>query len=214
MKKLLSITSLALVALLVLAPAASAQNLLANPGMEDGPTGYGVQDWIVFGNVYTEANNGYPFVAYEGTQMMSFFGPFAGGFGVSGMFQEFETAEGDELSFSVKSRHHDADPMIGSKATGGNWVVQKLAFFDVNGTEIFGVESDILDGSWATEVWHDNAPITAVTPAGAVKVQALVLYLQPGSDGGSAQIDAAVLTGTGAIPTKDSSWGAVKSLYR
>lgn len=205
--------------LLVLASAGAvtAQNILENPGMEDGPTGWGVQGWEAFGNVYTEAYNGWPFVPYEGNQLMSFFGTWCGAWCVSGIFQEFPTAEGVEWTFSCKSRHNDGDPMIGSKADGGNFVVQKLAFFDASHAEMsdYSVEADILDGSWATEVWHDNAPITAVSPPGAMTVQALILYIQPASDGGAAQIDnAELLVSDMTVPVQDMTFGHVKALYR
>jgi hypothetical protein len=204
----------ATVCMLAAAGVATAQNILTNPGMEDGPTGYGVQGWNVFGNVYTEANNGWPFAAYEGTKMMSFFGTWCGAWCVSGMFQEYPSAEGVEWTFSCKSRHHNGDPLTGVMPTG-NWVVQKLAFFDAGNAEIAAVESVILDGTWPTEVWHDNAPIMGVSPAGAVKVQALILYIQPAFDGGACQIDNAELyVSDMTVPNETAAFGQVKALFR
>jgi hypothetical protein len=177
-------------------------NKLANPGFEAGPTGAGATDWLTFGNVFTEAAGGI-FVPCEGNQLVSMFGPFTGSFGVSGVYQEFPAQPGEEWSFSVKSRHASADPMTGTgnatcPSCVDNWVVQRLEFFDAADSLVGAAESVILDGTYATDVWHDNPPVTLIAPAGAVEVRSYVLYLQPGSDGGAAHLDAAVLTCTPA----------------
>ena len=185
-------------------------NLLANPGFESGLTG-----WTAFGNAYAETNSvgDDRFIACEGTGLVSMFGNFSGGFNVSGIFQEFATNPGEEWTFSIKSRHWSGDGMIGAGAPNDNWVVQKLAFFDAGNNEIHGVESTILDGTIAVDVWHNNAAIVGVAPVGAVKVQALVLYLQPAFDGGAANVDAAVLTMDAPVPTEETTWGRIKSLF-
>lgn len=102
--------------------------------------------------------------------------------------------------------------MIGVGAPDNNWVVQKIAWFNALGEEIGGVESTILDGTFATDTWFDNAPIVGIAPEGAVKLQALVLYLQPLWDGGAAHIDNAVLYQSGGpVGTDDASWSSIKA---
>jgi hypothetical protein len=103
--------------------------------------------------------------------------------------------------------------MIGVGAPDQNWVVQKIAFFDAS-QEIGGVESTILSGTFATDVWHDAATIVGVAPAGTVKLQALILYLQPLYDGGAAHIDDVSLVHRVPVATEPSTWGRVKALYR
>ncbi|MDH3215506.1 MAG: T9SS type A sorting domain-containing protein [Candidatus Krumholzibacteria bacterium] len=171
---------------------ASAQNVLLNPGFENGPAGGGARptDWGWFGNVFQEPAVPPQFVPFEGNQLVSMFGNFWGVFNVTGIFQEFPTSEGAIWELSSHSRHWSGDAMVGSQGTGGNWVVQKIAWFDAGGQEIGGVESTILDGTFATDVWHVNAPIAGAAPPGTAKVQALILYLQPLFDGGAAHIDA------------------------
>jgi hypothetical protein len=195
---------------------ASAQNVLVNPGFETGPVGFGAPGWFTFGNGFTESANPC-IVPFAGNQLMKMFGTF-NPFGVSGIFQEFPTAPGDVWTLSAKSRHCSDDPMLGNHVLGGsgNWVVQKLAFFDAANVEIgaSAVESTILDGSYATDTWFNNAPISGTAPAGCVKVQAFVLYLQPGYDGGAAQIDEVSLTKLIPVPAAGTSWGNVKALYR
>jgi hypothetical protein len=92
-------------------------------------------------------------------------------------------------------------------------VVQKIAFFDAGGLEIGGVESIILDGSFAPDTWHASGLITGTAPALTAKVQALVLYLQPSMDGGAAHIDDVRFGVSGTVPVESSTWGQIKSLY-
>ncbi len=172
-----------------MAPGRAHANLFVNPGFESGLSG-----WIAFGNAFAEAANPPQFVPYEGNGLVSMFGNFSGGFNVTGIFQEFPAAPGEVFSMSSRSRHFSGDPMVGGGAAGGaNWVVQKLAFKDAADVEIGSVESTILDGTFATDVWHDNAAIAGAGPAGTVQVEAFILYLQPQFDGGAAHVDNLVL---------------------
>ena len=205
------IVLLACASMLVFAAAASA-NSLANPGFESGDfTG-----WQIFGNCYVEddlpAEPGH-YVPYEGLYLAKLFGNFwcENCFNVSGIFQEFPTCEGDEWCFSVNSRNSGWEPMA-----GGNWMVQKIAFFDALDNELPGAsESVILNAASPIDEWIINDVIFGVAPPGAVKMQALILFLQPSLDGGAGQVDAACLMylGGGASATESSSWGQIKSLF-
>lgn len=154
-----------------------AANMLTNPDFETGD----LTGWIPFGNTFHSIETG--------GNAAKMFGNFSGGFNVSGMFQEFTAAPGDEFMMDADSFHLSSDPMIGAGAPDDNWVVMKIAFFDAAGAEIGAAEGTILDASFPTDVWVDNSPITGIAPAGTVKVQALLLYLQPEFDGGAAHID-------------------------
>lgn len=196
----------------MLCATAAAANVLVNPGFENGLAG-----WGVFGNVYAEdpipEEPGH-YVPYEGNWLCSMFGNWWGVFNVSGIFQEFVTCPGDEWQFSCKSRHSGWDPMT-ADGIDDNWVVQKIAWFDAGGNEMGGVESRILDGTYPIDTWFDNNAIVGVAPPGAVKMQALVLYLQPLWDGGAAHIDnCELLYIAGPSATVPSTWGEIKSLYR
>ena len=193
--------------LMGMAAAASAGNILVNPGFENGFTG-----WGHFNNAYVEASNPPQFVPYEGNALCSMFGNWWGGFNVSGVFQEFLAAPGSEWTMSCKTRHWSGDPMT-ADGVDDNWVVQKIAFFDAGGAEIGGVESRVLDGTFATDTWFDSAPIMGVAPAGTAKVQALVLYLQPLYDGGACHVDNVYFEQLCGVGTKDTNWGAIKAQY-
>lgn len=170
--------------LVACAAPALGQNLLANPGFENGLTG-----WTTFGNVFHETANPPQFVPNSGNGLVSMFGNFSGSFNVSGMFQEFAAAPGSEWEIDIFSRHFSGDALVGSGPPNDNWVVQKIAFFDAANTEIGGAESTIMTGAFPTDVWIDNAAVFGTAPPGTVKVQALFLYLQPAFDGGAVHLD-------------------------
>jgi hypothetical protein len=210
LSKLLKAAALVGVILLATAIVASAQtNKLTNPGFEAGLTG-----WTVFGNAYAESSNpAGGFVPCEGNVLVSMFGNWSGPWNVSGIFQEFATSEGEAWRMKCKTRHWGGDPMIGIGPANDNWMVQKIAFFDAANAEIGFVESIILDGTFATDVCHDNAPIVGYAPAGTVKMQALILYIQPASDGGAGHVDDVELYQSGTVPVEEGTWGSIKALY-
>ncbi|HEX6792007.1 MAG TPA: hypothetical protein VF247_11910 [Candidatus Krumholzibacteria bacterium] len=190
------------------ATGAFAQNVLVNPGFESGLSG-----WTPFGNVYPEGP-AWPFIPNSGNGLVSMFGNWWGVFNVSGMFQEFPASPGDTWEMSSFASFCSCDPMVGVGAPNNNWVVQKIAWFDASNTEIGGVESTILDATFAADVWHGSGTISGVAPAGTVKLQALILYLQPLYDGGAAHIDDVSLVHVQPVKAQSSTWGQVKALYR
>ena len=200
--KLPSILAAAATAAL-LAPTSSAQNLLANPDFEQG----NLTGWTAFGNAGPATANPPSIVPLSGSEVALMFGNFSGGFDVSGIFQEFPCNAGETFFMDSNARHWSSDALTGSGLPDFNWVVQKIAFFDAFGTEITAAasESIILDGTFATDVWHDAAPISATAPIGVATVQALVLFLQPFEDGGAAQIDDVYFSDVLPIPTYPGS---------
>jgi hypothetical protein len=209
MKKMLLVTALVGAFLMAIGTGAFAQNLLTNPGFEAGLTG-----WYGFGNQYPEVANPPQFVPLSGNGLASMFGNWSGPYNVSGIFQEFPTTAGETWEMTSNARFWSGDPMIGPGAPNGNWVVQKLAWFDAGNNEIGGSELTILDGTYAADVWHASGLLSAVAPAGTVKVQALILYIQPAFDGGAAHIDDVYVANPTPIKVESSTWGAVKALYR
>lgn len=176
---------LTLAVLLVAAVAPAQTNLLTDPGMESGTwTG-----WTPFGNSYVEPANPPAVVPNSGGFCGKMFGNWSGGFNVSGVFQSFPAAPGEVFEIDCYSRHYSGDALIGGGAPTSNWAVMKIAFFDAGGGEIAGAEATIIDGTFATDVWHDNAPVQGTAPAGTVSVQCLILYLQPMFDGGALYFD-------------------------
>lgn len=197
---------------LLLSPVSFAANILVNPGFESGPQGFGATGWGAFGNAYSEPTNPPWISPCNGGWDLKMYGLFTGSFSVSGIFQEFPSAPGDMWEMSSTALHWSGDPLLGVAGTG-NWVVQKIAFFDAGNTEIGSNESTILDGSYAQDTCHVAAAIQALAPAGTVKVQALVLFLQPANDPGGVQVDDVSFELVSPVPTIEASWGQIKALY-
>ncbi len=173
-----------LISAVLFAPVGATQNLLTNPGFESGFAG-----WTAFGNAFAESSNPPEVDPLSGTGEAKLFGNFSGGFDVSGIFQQFPANVGDQFTIDAWSRMWSGDTIPGNGPPGDNWLVMKMAFFDGGGTEIGGSEGIILDGTSPTDTWIDNAPVTGTAPPGTVNVQCLILFLQPGNDGGAAHID-------------------------
>ena len=178
--------SFAVLVLMLVACVAPAQpNMLTNAGFDTGDfTG-----WTPFANAFVEPASPPAIVPYSGTHVAKLFGNWWGVFNVSGIFQAFPAQPGDVFEIDAYSRHFSGDALIGSGAPNSNWAVMKMAFFDAGNNEIAGAEGTIMDGTFATDVWHDNAPVQGTAPAGTTSVQCLILYLQPMFDGGALQVD-------------------------
>ena len=174
----------------LLATVGAAQNLLSNPGFETSLAG-----WTSFGpNVYAEAANPPAVVPHNGTRICKMYGQFLGGFNVTGIFQTFPASAGQIYQIDCWSRHFAFDPLAGTGGPNDNIAVMKIAFFDAGGVEIAGAERRILDGTFPTNTWIDNAPVNGTAPAGTATVQALILFVQPTVGTGAAQFDDVVLT--------------------
>ncbi len=149
----------------------------------DGSFDAGIADFTTFGNAFaSDAAGGEP----EG--MIKLFGNFSGGFDVTGAFFEYPACEGNEYELSACGLHTSGDAISGVGAPDDNWVVIKIAYFDAGGNEIGACEATILDGNSPTDV-AITASTSCAAPVGTESVQALILYLQPGNDGGAAYVD-------------------------
>jgi len=200
------------IVILMAAAAASAQNVLLNPSFESGRVNSYPESWSAYGNAVVQRSKSPQYVAYEGTRLVALFGNDSGPYNVSAIYQEFASNQGDEWILSAKSRHWNGDPMIGNASTG-NYMVQRIAFKDAADALLDYTESIILDGTFATDTWIDNQPISAIAPEGTVQVEALIMYVQADTDGGEGQVDYVEFIYCGVVAVEESSWGAIKSLY-
>lgn len=168
-------------AILALASAANAANVLVNPGFESGLSG-----WTPFGNVFAET-----VTPRSGNGDAKMFGGFSGGFNVGGLFQTFSATPGQTWEFSGFVRHNTGDALTGIGADApatDNWVVQKFEFRDASNTAIASTELSVLDGRTATDTWFGNT-LSLTAPAGTQSIWAFYLYLQPQFAGGAVLID-------------------------
>jgi hypothetical protein len=187
------VTGMTLAAALSASPAA-AQNLLANPGFEAGGGSY--TGWFKFGsgpNISTPATDN---IFRSGSAASKIFGGFVGCpgtpvFNVGGFGQAFPNpVAGKRYTLSGWSFVAAVDSMLGSNTCVSNRLIAKIVFFNApsGGAELSSNEVVIGDGGTPLEQWLPFT-VSAPVPAGAARVEALFLFLQPGCDGGSVFVD-------------------------
>lgn len=196
MKRLryVSIIFIGLMAFSALGSQASAQNMLDNPGFEDGGGSYG--GWFTFGGgpqISTAADDN---IFRSGVAASKIYGEFTGCpgtgvFTVGGYGQTFTPVIGDTYEFGGFSFVSSADAIPGLNNCDYNRCVAKVVFFDAAsaGNEISS--NEIVIGDFSTtplDEWLEFS-VSAIAPPGALRGEALILFLQPGCDTGSVFID-------------------------
>ncbi len=184
----------AVLAFLAAAPASAGVNLLANPGFETGGGSY--TGWFKFGSgpnlsLPTPGDN----IFRSGTAASKTFGEFTGcpgtpGYRVGGFGQAFTPTSGRVYELSGYSFVSGADPIPGTDTCNRNRMIAKIVFFNMasGGSEISASEVVIGDYSTPINKWH-HFTVSAPVPAGALRVEALFLFLQPGCDPGAVYLD-------------------------
>jgi hypothetical protein len=183
-------TSALVAALAVVTPSFAQDNMLVNPGFENGYAG-----WFTFGSGVQLSTPSTDSIARTDTVASKIFGEFTmcptPRFDVGGYVQIFAPTEEKAYQFSGYSYMSSTDPIPGSDVCTGNRAIAKIVFFDAPsfGNEISSNEIIIGDYSTPQDEWHPFTVVSAPTPPGAVRVEALILFLQPGCDTGSVFID-------------------------
>ncbi len=182
-----------LVAALVGGPASAATNLLLNPGFEMGGGSY--MNWFTFGsgpNIETPADDN---IIRTGSAAAKIFGEFTNcpaiNFDVGGFGQVYTSpTAGMEYEFSGYSYVWSGDPIPGTSTCDGNRAIAQLAFFDALSGGAVIQRNEIVIGDWdfALDAWVPFS-VKGICPAGALRLEVLVLFLQPGCDAGSVYID-------------------------
>lgn len=168
-------------------------NLLANPGFEDGGGSY--TDWFTFGGGVQLSLPAGDDIIRTGAAASKIYGEFTlcpgpGQFTVGGYGQAFTPTAGKVYHLSGYSFVSGEDPIPGSTTCDFNRAVAKIAFFDAAsaGNEIASNEIVIGDWNFPRDRWVGFS-IDAPVPAGALRVEALILYLQPACDTGAVYVD-------------------------
>jgi hypothetical protein len=194
--------ALGLVAACAAAPA-TAQNLLANPGFETGGGSYA--GWFTFGSGVQMSTAATDNIFRSGGAASKTFGGFAGcpnfpSFSVGGFGQAFAApAAGQVYTLSGHSYIASADSIPGTATCSGNRMLAKIVFFNAasGGAELSSNEIVIGDFDTVKDQWLPFT-VSAPVPAGAQRVEALFLYLQPACAPGSVFLDDVEFTATAA----------------
>ncbi len=190
MIRLMCVTSIAVV--LASVPSA-AQNLLVNPGFEDQGGSY--DGWFTFGNGPQLSLPGGDNIIRTGMAAAKIFGEFTDcpnpQFDVGGFGQAFIPTTGETYELSGWSFISSGDPIPGDSTCDGNRLLAQIAFFDAatGGAVIASNEVVIGDFATAQDEWLPFTVQSAPAPAGALRVEALFLFLQPGCDTGAVFVD-------------------------
>lgn len=194
----------ALVAVLLAGSQAFAQaNLLANPGFEAGGGSY--TGWFTFGSGVQLSLPGGDNIIRTGVAASKTYGGFVGcpsnpQFNVPGYGQAFTPTVGNVYTLSGYSYMSSADTIPGTDTCNTNRMLAKIVFFNaaVGGSEIASNEIVIGDGNTPSDQWLPFS-VAAPAPAGALRVEALFLYLQPACDGGAVYVDDTALTSVAPV---------------
>jgi hypothetical protein len=172
--------------------AVAAQNLLVNPGFEE--LGGSYDGWFVEGsgpNITTMGDE--DSIVRTGFAAAKIFGEFNGcpgdpTFDVGVVGQTFPVVVGDVYEFSGYSFMSSADPITGTDTCSGNRLLAQIAFFNAGAEVIASNEAILGDYDFPLDQW-ETFFVSIPAPAGAVEVQALLLFLQPGCDEGAVFVD-------------------------
>jgi hypothetical protein len=171
----------------------AAANLLVNPGFETG--GGSFTGWTTFGNGVQLSLPAGDNIIRTGAAAAKLFGEFTGcpgakSFTVGGCFQAFTPTAGQVYTLSGYSFISPTDLIPGTTTCTKNRAIAKITFYNaaVGGSEMSSNEVVIGDGNSIPNQWNAFTA-SAPAPTGALRVEALLLFLQPACDTGSAYVD-------------------------
>jgi hypothetical protein len=174
-------------------PLVAQVNLLVNPGFED--LGGSYDGWLTFGEGVQLSLPDGDNIIHTGSAAAKIYGEFTTcpgnpQFDVGGFGQVFTPTEGMIYELSGYVYVSSGDPMVGTDVCTSNRLLAKIVFFDAveGGNEI--QSNELIIGNFDTPV-DEWLAFTVSTPApeGALRVEALFLFLQPACDEGAVYVD-------------------------
>lgn len=195
---------------LMLAPTASAQNLLLNPGFETSDGGVFAADWITFGespvisdastdNIFLSGSRAAKIFNFDaGCPLIPPAAPKVNGFvqGVTGI------EAGKVYTFSGSAYVESAEPLTGDILCESNRALARIAVFDaeVGGNEIAGHEVAIGDSDTPLDQWNEFS-ISVPATANARRIEAVIVYIFTDCAGGAVYMDDFAMTTSDPVTT-------------
>ena len=182
-----------LVLLTAVSPLAAQTNLLVNPGFED--LGGSYDGWFTFNDHVELSTPEGDDIIRTGIAAAKVYGGFTTcpgnpQFDICGFGQFFTPTAGMVYELSGYAFVSSADTMPGTDVCTSNRMLAKVVFFDAvtEGNEI--QSNEVIIGNFDTPV-DEWVPFTvsAPAPAGALRVEAIFLFLQPACDEGAVFVD-------------------------
>ncbi len=168
----LTLLGIALLLTSLAAPELMAQCILANPSFEvQGSGGYVFGGWEQFG-VFGLVGE-----AYHGNLAARVSGPNAGGWDVSGYWQQMDTHEGEQWEVTGHVRHPASNPLTGQCAA-----IVNVEWRDSGGELIDYDSFTVADAASPTDEFIDFNLLSSPAPAGAVATRILLGVLQNPTD--------------------------------
>jgi hypothetical protein len=126
-------------------------------------------------------------------------------FSVCGAGQAFTPTAGKEYNFNGYGFVSSVDPMAGTDICNSNRLIAKIVFFNaaVGGAELQSNEIVIASGLTPINKWVPWS-VTTTAPTGALRVEADLLFLQPGCATGSAFVDDVAFTESPTVTLANS----------
>lgn len=184
----------ALAVVLAFSPPLAAQtNLLVNPGFEE--LGGSYDGWFTEGSGVQLSLPDGDNIIHTGAAAAKIYGEFTTCPGNpqfdTGLFgQYFTPTAGKIYELNGYAFVSSGDPLTGTDVCTSNRCVAKVVFFDavVGGNEI--QSNEVIIGNFDTPMdeWLEFT-VSAPAPAGALRVEALVIFLQPACDEGATFVD-------------------------
>ena len=188
-----AVTFMTLLCVTLAAGVHAATNLLANPSFEAGGGSYA--GYFTFGGGVQLSTPATDNIARTGATAAKLYGGFTGcpgtpSFSVNGFGQAFTPGVGKTYQFSGYSYIASVDSLVGTDPCLSNRMIAKIVFFDraAGGNELQSNEIILANTRVTKNQWIPFS-ISTVAPTGALRVEALILYLQPGCAPGSAFVD-------------------------
>jgi hypothetical protein len=213
MNKLTSVFGVALALCLLVTGSVSA-NVLTNPGFESPVTPVAPPEYWGAGNGWTSFGGGIYTISSvvgippnTGNQLLKLFGGCC-----SGAFQQFPCLPGDTWNGGVWMRNDTLDPMGNGQVAAVN-----IEWIQADGVTQSTIIPYISNGTFTAaspqNVWTLQT-ITGVAPADAAFARLVVITgdFLPGGPGGAPFFDDAFFENL-SVPTEETTWGQIKSLY-
>ncbi len=192
---------------------AGAQNLLSNPGFENGLTG-----WTQLGDMPVIDGGTGCVTPYEGSHYV--WVAYKSSLGMSNAYSLLRQAvpftAGHTATLTARAMHCSTFPLTGTAQGIGQIVTCDFQFLNAAGTQVNPISvtgNGYIDGTTPTNVWQ-ALTYSAVAPTGTTQVRVRVMYSTINWAQSGGLVDGLSLQDAQAVGTTPAAWGQVKALYR